>query len=596
MIFSLKKRFLVFLLLPVTLVLLAIGLGSFFYARSYLLDEWTTTTRLRLEWTAHQIQMRLNRQREFIDLFVKAESYDSSKAIQAFIVKQMEEMQGVRSVEIQPTVQDKARTEGQRGQAQATGQSDKESSGKRIVAGNQTPHGCIGMNPAECPMQSNGTTGMRCRDLAIDQSQNLLSISRTFGGTTENPENKIVVTTAFDSFMKGILETGHWQQSQACLVKLDGTYLAHTNVAMNQSSRLGEGGDPLEKKVVEEMQTKAFGTVFGAGHPPDRVISFYNVPSTDWYLVLRSRGNVILAPVFRFSVRYGLAGILSLFFVGLLIHWNTRPMAQSVAEISEAAEAVSNGDYSVEVSEKGSDEIGLLKRRFNEMIRGLKERDLIEHTFGRYIDRRVAADLLAKPEALQLGGKHQIVTILMADLGGFTEMCEGLSPAQVIRILNRHFSAMIAVIEKYKGIIVDFYGDSVLAFFDGTDVDVTGRALDAIQCALAMQKELETVSERNSAEGLPELNMRTGIHTGEVIVGNIGSEIRAKYGIVGSAVNETDRIQSCADFGHTLVSEETYTRLADRLVVSRKPGNRLKGLESLRDLYDVTAVKDFAPA
>jgi class 3 adenylate cyclase len=338
------------------------------------------------------------------------------------------------------------------------------------------------------------------------------------------------------------------------------------------------------------MKKEPFGTVFGQGHPPDWVIGFYKVPTTDWYLILVSRGNVVMAPLVRFRFNYALAGIASLICIGLMIRWNTRPVAESVTEISAAAEQVENGNYSIEVREDRSDEIGQLKRRFNRMIGGLRQRDFIERTLGRYVDKKIAQELLSKPEALHLGGEKHVVTIMMSDLRGFTQMAEKIESEQVIKILNRYLARMIAVIEKHRGIIVDFYGDSVLAFFDGLEEDVIGRAADAVKAAVEMQRELQMVSKQNQEEGLPPIKMGIGIHTGEVVVGNIGSETRAKYGIVGSAVNETDRIQATAQGNSIMISEETYEALSGRVVVGRKTQTSLRGLEGYRSLYEVTSI------
>jgi adenylate cyclase len=231
-----------------------------------------------------------------------------------------------------------------------------------------------------------------------------------------------------------------------------------------------------------------------------------------------------------------------------------------------------------------------LRRRFNLMMEGLKQKDLIEETFGRYVDKKIARDLMKKPDLLKLGGEHHVVTIMMADLRGFTQAAERMSPDKVIKLLNRHFSRMISVIEKYDGIIVDFYGDSVLAFFNGVNSDVASRAAEAVNCALEMQREAERASEQNRRDGLPALAMGIGIHTGDVVVGNIGSEKRAKYGIVGSAVNETDRIQSLAQEGAIMISARTYELISDRVVMSGKSQVRLKGLSGVRDLYLVEAM------
>ncbi|MGB6068309.1 MAG: adenylate/guanylate cyclase domain-containing protein [Desulfomonilaceae bacterium] len=592
MIFSLQKRFLVFLLLPVVLIVLISGVASFFYARSYLLDEWTATTKLRLEWTAHQIQMRLDSKRELIDLIVKAETTRGSTIVQAFLTQQLSEMPGVRSVELQPLSPNEPNSQETPGPTngkdrRALAETDGPMAmNSMMMKGMQGGGMGMGMRPGY-PMGMRGMKRVPGGELLFDESHNFLSMLDTFGGTKDNPTKKIVVTISFQSFMKGILEAGQWKHSYACLITSDGRYLAHTNRSMSNLSKLGETGDPLENKVLEEMKTKNFGSVFGEGHPPDRFIGFYKVPTTDWYLLLVSRGKVILAPIVRFRLTYTLAGIISLMCVGMMIQWSTRPIAQSITEISEAAEEVENGNFALEIPEDRSDEIGQLKRRFNQMIRGLKQRDLIERTFGRYVDKKIAQDLMNRPEASNLGGEKHVVTILVADLREFTPMAEKLKPEQVIKLLNRHFARMIPVIEKFKGIIVDFYGDSVLVFFNGTESDVRASVANAVNCAFEMQREVGVSSKENEREGLPGLALGIGIHTGEVIVGNIGTETRAKYGIVGSAVNQTDRIQSVAHGGSIIVSENTYSFLPETVKVGPKCPACLKGLNGTRDLYEL---------
>jgi class 3 adenylate cyclase len=593
MIFSLQKRFLVFLLVPVVLILLASGIASFLYARSYLLDEWKTTSKLRLAWTAHQIQMRLNSKRELLDLIVKAEKAPDASIIQAYLSRELSAMPGVRFVDIQ-SVSSPAQKPAE-ASAETDGQSRQTLKEVPAAALQDMPRrrmegqgmGMMGMGPGS-PMA--GMAGMMRRSggaLSFDESHNFLSMSESFGGTADSPEKRIVVTISFQSFMKGILEAGQWKDSYACLVKSDGRFLAHTDPFMKKSGKFGDSGDPLEKKVLEEMKTKDFGTVFGEGRPPIKVIGFYKVPTTEWYLLLVSKGSGILAPVVRFRSTYMLAGVLCILCVGMIIHWNTRPIARSIARISKAAEEVENGNFSLELTEDRSDEIGQLKRRFNQMIRGLKKRDLIEQTFGRYVDKKIAQELMSKPEALNLGGEKHVVTILAADLRGFTPLAEKLEPEQVIKLLNRHFARMIPVIETYDGIIVDFYGDSILVFFNGMESDVRAGVASAVNCAFEMQRKVVAATEENVREGLPRLAMGIGIHTGEVIVGNIGTETRAKYGIVGSAVNETDRIQSCAQGGSVIVSENTVAFLPDSVEVGPKCQACLKGLDGTRDLYEL---------
>ena len=592
MIFSLQKRFLVFLLLPVVLIVLFSGVASFLYARSYLLDEWTAMTRLRLEWTAHQIKMMLDSKRELINLVVKAETDSDSTIIQKFLTQQLSDMPGVSSAELQSLSPNDPKVQETPGRTNGNGQPNLADIARPMDMNSMPISGMHGrgmgmaMRPGY-PMGMREMMRMSHGELSFDESHNFLSMTETFGGTKDNPSKKIVVTISFQSFMKGILEAGQWKHSYACLVNSNGRYLAHTDPSMSKLSKLGETGDPLEKKVLEEMKTKDFGSVLGEGHPPERVMGFYRVPTTDWYLLLVSPGRVIMAPIVTFRFTYILAGIISLICVGVLIHWGTRPIAESITEISKAAEEVENGNFSLEIQVDRSDELGQLKRRFNQMVRGLKQRDLIERTFGRYVDKKIAQELMNRPEALNLGGEKHVVTILVADLREFTPVAEKLEPEQVIKLLNRHFARMIPVTERFKGIVVDFYGDSILVFFNGTESDVRASVANAVNCAFDMQREVAVSSKENEREGLPGLSMGIGIHTGEVIVGNIGTETRAKYGIVGSAVNETDRIQSVAQSGSIIVSETTYSFLPDTVNVGPKCQACLKGLHGTRDLYEL---------
>ncbi len=595
MIFSLQKRFFLFLLLPVTLLLVAVGTASFMYARSYLLDEWTSGAKMHLEKMARDIQARLDQKRDLIELIVNAEDIPDGAVTRAYLAQQLSAQPGVAFVDVESSGSNAAHSTREKRLRFTRGQLDQDPSGE-MMARMQSMHRMMHGAGSPMPPHPFGMMSHKGMSVWLDESGNFLSLVKEFGGTDGKPKNKVTVRVSFESFIKNILEAGHWQGSFACLVNSRGRFLAHTDPTMYTMKKLGETGDPLEKQVLKEMKQKHFGTVFGAGHPPDWVVGFYKVPTTDWYLLLSSRGSVVLDPMVRFRFNYLLAGFASLICVGLLIWWNTRPVADSVTEISRAAERVENGDYSVSVSENRSDEIGHLKRRFNTMIEGLRQRDLIEHTFGRYVDRNIAQELMSRPEALHLGGDKRTVTILMADLRGFTQATEKMAPEVVIRMLNRYFGQIIEIIDRYRGIIVDFYGDSVLVFFNGLDGRLSERASDAVRCAVEMQRQLALVSKENEQEGLPPLEMGIGIHTGEVVVGNIGSESRAKYGIVGSAVNETDRIQSTAQGGSIMISEQTYSLVADSVDVGPKCQACLKGLDGVRDLYEVRAINGESPS
>ena len=261
----------------------------------------------------------------------------------------------------------------------------------------------------------------------------------------------------------------------------------------------------------------------------------------------------------------------------------------SVRQIAGKAAQVAQGDYGEPLPVKTKDEIGQLIASFNDMIAGLKERDFISNTFGRYVDQEIARELLSRPEASRMGGVKREVVIMFADVRGFTPIAETLSPEATIHLVNRHFARMIDVIQGHRGIIVDFLGDAILAFFDPLDGPMEPVVQRAISSALELQGAIE--AENLVEPEYPALHMGLGLHAGEVVVGNIGSESRAKYGIIGSAVNLTHRIQGQAQGGEVVVSEMVLHHCEKTVAVKRTFQTSLKGIAQPVTLYVVEDMK-----
>jgi adenylate cyclase len=221
-----------------------------------------------------------------------------------------------------------------------------------------------------------------------------------------------------------------------------------------------------------------------------------------------------------------------------------------------------------------------LKRQKDE-IRRLAENlevrnQFIRNTFGRYLSDEVVQSLLETPEGLKLGGEMKRVTILMSDLRGFTQFSERLGPSQVMYMLNRYLGSMAEIILRYNGTIDEFIGDAILAIF-GAPVSRPDDAHRALCCAISMQQAMDVVNEMNENDGLPRLEMGIAVHTGDVVVGNIGSDRRAKYGVVGPPVNITGRIESYTVGGQVLVSGETLAAAGDKPLVGERMEILAKG-------------------
>ncbi|MEH1796842.1 MULTISPECIES: CHASE2 domain-containing protein [unclassified Nostoc] len=213
----------------------------------------------------------------------------------------------------------------------------------------------------------------------------------------------------------------------------------------------------------------------------------------------------------------------------------------------------------------------------------------IRKTFGRYLTDEVVANLLENPEGLKLGGERKKITILTSDLRGFTATAERLSAEEVIKIINFYLGYMADVITQYHGTIDEFMGDGILVLF-GAPISREDDAMRAIACAVAMQLAMEPVNQKIQQMGLPKLEMGIGINTAEVVVGNIGSEKRTKYGIIGNQVNLTYRIESYTVGGQIFISESTIKEAGSIIKLIGHKEVQAKGVKEPIKIYEVGGI------
>ncbi|MEJ2069304.1 MAG: adenylate/guanylate cyclase domain-containing protein [Syntrophobacterales bacterium] len=187
---------------------------------------------------------------------------------------------------------------------------------------------------------------------------------------------------------------------------------------------------------------------------------------------------------------------------------------------------------------------------------------------------------------MALGGETREVTILMSDLRGFTALTADMTPEGIIALLNRYLEKMIEILVDYRAVIDEIQGDGILAFFGAPEL-LPDHPARAIACAVAMQAAMEEINAKNALEGLPHLEMGIGISSGEVVVGNIGSELRTKYSVVGSPVNFTSRIEAMATAGQVLIGAVTYGRVQDLVDTGEVLHVSMKGIPGQVTLYEV---------
>lgn len=540
---SLKTRLFVFLILPALLFLAGAGVLGYVYIRQALLQEWREAATLRMERAAHQMDMRLQNTKEWLQLLVAAPSSPGGEKIQAWILEMLRQQPGVRQVNL---------------------------IWRRPRKGRTAPPRAVRLSRIQYVYPEDQQTVELRADLEDPQGKRV--------GTIE-------VLLELDYLMKDIVTSGWMQTNMACLVSKQGMYLAHSNPAMQARYCLGESRDPLELRMLAAMQREPYGTFQGRGLTPSRVIGYYRLQEAPWAIMLHAPGTKILKPILTFQFYYALGLVLCLVIILVLLRLGVGPTVAAIRNIAHRAREVARGQYGEPLPVERRDEIGLLTKSFNDMVAGLKERDFISDTFGRYVDPEIAREILNRPEAARLGGEKREVVIMFADVRDFTPLAETLSPEATIQLVNRHFSHMIEVIRQHRGIIVDFLGDAILTFFDPLDRPFEPTAHQAVNCALRMQ---EAMAAENAAEpGAPPLYLGIGLHAGKVVVGNIGSKSRAKYGIIGAAVNLTHRIQGQAHKGEVVISDSLFQHVQTRVAVSRSFQAELKGIAQPVTLYVV---------
>jgi adenylate cyclase len=225
------------------------------------------------------------------------------------------------------------------------------------------------------------------------------------------------------------------------------------------------------------------------------------------------------------------------------------------------------------------------------VITNLTQLFKVNSALVRYTSPDIADYALTTAEGQKSGGQTKNVTILMSDLRGFTALSSKLTAEELIKVLNRYFEAMVACIQKYHGTVIEFLGDGIFTVF-GAPKDLEDHASCAVNCAVEMQKSMPAVNEWNKANGYPELQMGIGINTGDVVVGNIGSEKKMKYGCMGSAVNITGRLESLTVGGQIFITENTARRLTEKLTVITDGAFLPKGAPEELRYYEIEGIGD----
>jgi sigma-B regulation protein RsbU (phosphoserine phosphatase) len=354
---SLQQRFTWFMIIPVTLLLIGMGIAGFFYARDMLLDQWREAAILKLQRAAHEVDMRLGRIKEWIQLFHEGSGSVHSDAFHAWVLEQLAKQEGVSDITI-------------------TWNTPED----RIGAGIETPsmtgrqRGRPGMGQQ---LQKRQLHSARIREITpprFDASgeHGTVSLVSDLNDINGQTLGHLATLVDFNFIFRHVQESGWWQSSKAFLVDDRGDVLVCT--IPGRHGNLADAQDWLERETFNAMAALPFGTLSGPGHPPSEVSGFYHLQEAPWVLVMIAPGREILAPIIELRTLYAIFGIAFVVVIVALIWGVLARTTSNIRQVSGAALRLSGGEFGAPLPVKSRDEVGELTRSFNLMTSQLQER------------------------------------------------------------------------------------------------------------------------------------------------------------------------------------------------------------------------------
>src|SRR4029434_9629208 len=265
-----------------------------------------------------------------------------------------------------------------------------------------------------------------------------------------------------------------------------------------------------------------------------------------------------------------------------------------VRSLASAMRDVQGGNLNVELPVSSTDEVGRLTDSFNFFVKELRSKQRLKQTFGKYIDPRILEQVLAQPGAEAVASGRREMTVLFAELVGFTGLSERLTPLLMVTLLNRHFGLQALAVQEHHGVVDKFVGDSVMAFWGPPFVKPEEHAFLACRAAQAQLAALDTLCRElpditGLRRDLPAIDLCIGVCTGEVVVGNIGSDNTRSYTVIGDTVNLTARLERANRIYGTqiLVGETTAQAIGSQFEIREIDTISVKGKTETTRIFEL---------
>ena len=378
--------------------------------------------------------------------------------------------------------------------------------------------------------------------------------------------------------------------NESFMINHDGDVLVHSDYSLVMAG-VNAANSPLVIQMRENAD-ESRQVMFSEEDGTDFFGAYNNLGIADLSVLTTVPASVVFEPVYTTLRRNAYLTVAVLFISTMLVYFFSLTISRPVQALAEASDEIEKGHYILKLKAKTRDEIGLLTERFVRMGKGLDEREKLKDTFGRFINKEIAEK--AMRGELALGGETKRVTVFFSDIRSFTAISEKLQPYEVVEFLNDYMTRMVECVNMTGGVVDKFIGDAVMAVW-GAPVSSGSPAQDAYNCvktALMMRSALLEFNKGRGGDKKPVIKIGCGINSGDVVAGQIGSESRMEYTVIGDAVNLASRTESLNKPLGTdiLITENTYNLIKEHVLVEEMPSVHVKGKEEPIRMFGVVNI------
>jgi adenylate cyclase len=402
-------------------------------------------------------------------------------------------------------------------------------------------------------------------------------------------ENVMVIIFSTESFQT-LVQTE--STNTTSIVGFDGSLIANSDFDLVKSG-INLAADPvISQMITSTMDNRQIQFKDESGRK--FIGAFRKIPRGQFAVITSIPYDVVNKAAYNIArnVLY-LAGIVLLFSI-LLIWFFSKRVSSPIYTLVDASQRIEKGEFELDIQPTSRDEIGLLTDSFVQMGKGLAERERVKESFGKFVNTQIVEQALKGD--VKLGGTRKNATIFFSDIRSFTAISEKMAPEAVVEFLNEYMTLMVDCIEKTGGVVDKFIGDAIMAVWGApvSSGSAKSDALLSIQAMMLMRDALKNFNKDRGGPDKPVIRIGCGVNTGPCLAGQIGSQNRMEYTVIGDAVNLASRIESLNKplGSDILISEQTFQLVKNEVVVCRVPNIKVKGKKDAMNVYIVLRMKD----